>query len=358
MHESAAADAFTCAAGLRESGSLRDQQPKRHMKAAITASAKYLPEGVLSNHDLELMLDTNDEWIRSRTGIRERKILREPGKATAFLCSETARRLLERRGMKAEEIELIVVATMTPDMPFPSTACLVQGEIGATNAWAFDMNAACSGFLFALNTAARFIESGVHRKVMVLGADKMSSITDYTDRSTAILFGDGAGGVILEPTCDDYGILDARLYCDGANGKNHLVMTGGGSLNPATHETVEKRMHFVQQNGKQVFKAAVTAMTDTALEIMRRNDLSAEDIAWLVPHQANQRIIQATAERMGLGEEKVISNIASYGNTTAGTIPICLAELDEQYALQTGSNLVLVSFGAGYTWGGMYIKWQ
>lgn len=328
------------------------------MKAAITATAKYLPDGVMSNHDLELMLETNDEWIRSRTGISERRIMKDPDKATSFMCGEVAKQLLAKRGITAEEVELIIIATMTPDMLFPSTACFVQSIIGATKAWAFDLNAACSGFIFALNTAAQFIESGAHKNVMVIGGDKMSSIVDYTDRSTSILFGDGAAGVLLEPARDGYGILDARLYSDGTNGKDHLLMTGGGSLNPATHETVEKRMHYIYQDGKQVFKSAVTAMADTAAEIMHRNNLDADSISWLVPHQANQRIINATAERMGLSGEKVISNIAHYGNTTAGTIPICLAELDETHKLETGSNLVLVSFGAGYTWGGMYIKWQ
>ncbi|ACD89268.1 MAG: ketoacyl-ACP synthase III [Chlorobium limicola] len=328
------------------------------MKAAITATAKYLPDGVMSNHDLELMLETNDEWIRSRTGISERRIMKDPDKATSFMCGEVAKQLLAKRGITAEEVELIIIATMTPDMLFPSTACFVQSIIGATKAWAFDLNAACSGFIFALNTAAQFIESGAHKNVMVIGGDKMSSIVDYTDRSTSILFGDGAAGVLLEPARDGYGILDARLYSDGTNGKDHLLMTGGGSLHPATHETVEKRMHYIYQDGKQVFKSAVTAMADTAAEIMHRNNLDADSISWLVPHQANQRIINATAERMGLSGEKVISNIAHYGNTTAGTIPICLAELDETHKLETGSNLVLVSFGAGYTWGGMYIKWQ
>lgn len=328
------------------------------MKAAITATAKYLPDGVMSNHDLELMLETNDEWIRSRTGISERRIMKDPDKATSFMCGEVAKQLLAKRGITAEEVELIIIATMTPDMLFPSTACFVQSIIGATKAWAFDLNAACSGFIFALNTAAKFIESGAHKNVMVIGGDKMSSIVDYSDRSTSILFGDGAAGVLLEPAREGYGILDARLYSDGTNGKDHLLMTGGGSLHPATHETVEKRMHYIYQDGKQVFKAAVTAMADTAAEIMHRNNLDADTISWLVPHQANQRIINATAERMGLSGEKVISNIAHYGNTTAGTIPICLAELDETQKLETGSNLVLVSFGAGYTWGGMYIKWQ
>jgi len=329
------------------------------MKAAITATANFLPADILSNHDLELMLETNDEWIRSRTGIGERRILKDPAKATSFMCGEVARQLLEKRQIAATDIDLIIVATMTPDMLFPSTACLVQSIIGATNAWAFDLNAACSGFLYALNTAARFIETGAHKKVMVLGGDKMSSIIDYTDRSTAILFGDGAGGVLLEPAKDDsFGILDARLYSDGANGKDRLLMTGGGSLHPATHETIDKKMHYIYQDGRQVFKAAVTAMADVATEIMSRNNLRSEDIDYLVPHQANQRIIDATGERMGIDPSKVFSNVVCYGNTTAGTIPICLTELDEQKKLHRGANLVLVSFGAGYTWGGIYIKWQ
>ncbi len=329
------------------------------MKAAITATANYLPPDILSNHDLELMLDTNDEWIRSRTGISERRILKDPEKATSYMCGEVGKRLLEKRQIAADEIELIIVATMTPDMLFPSTACFTQSIIGASKAWAFDVNAACSGFLYALNTGARFIESGAHKKVMVIGADKMSAVTDPTDRSTAILFGDGAGGVILEPAKEEgYGILDTRMYADGANGTDHLLMSGGGSRHPATYETIDKRMHYIRQDGRQVFKAAVTSMAEVAQEIMNRNNLKAEDVDYLVPHQANQRIIDATAERMGVDKSKVVSNVAMYGNTTAGTIPICLAELDEQQKLHSGSNLVLVSFGAGYTWGGIYIKWQ
>ena len=329
------------------------------MKAAITATANYLPPDILSNHDLELVLETNDEWIRSRTGISERRILKDPEKATSFMCGEVGKQLLEKRQIAADEIELIIVATMTPDMLFPSTACFTQSIIGATKAWAFDLNAACSGFLYALNTGARFIESGAHKKVMVIGADKMSAVTDPTDRSTAILFGDGAGGVILEPAQEEgYGILDARMYADGANGTSHLLMSGGGSRHPATYETIDKRMHYIRQDGRQVFKAAVTSMAEVAQEIMNRNNLKAEDVDYLVPHQANQRIIDATAERMGVDAKKVVSNVARYGNTTAGTIPICLAELDEQQKLRSGSNLVLVSFGAGYTWGGIYIKWQ
>uniref|UniRef100_Q3AQ09 Beta-ketoacyl-[acyl-carrier-protein] synthase III n=1 Tax=Chlorobium chlorochromatii (strain CaD3) TaxID=340177 RepID=FABH_CHLCH len=329
------------------------------MKAAITATANYLPPDILSNHDLELMLDTNDEWIRSRTGIGERRILKDPTKATSYMCGEVARQLLEKRQLAATDIELIIVATITPDMPFPATACLVQDLIGAKNAWAFDLNAACSGFLYALNTAIRFVESGAHKKVMVIGADKMSSIIDYTDRATAILFGDGAGGVLVEPAADDScGVLDVRLYSDGTNGRERLLMTGGGSRYPASHETVDKKMHYIYQDGRQVFKAAVTAMADVATEIMQRNNLTADDVAYLVPHQANQRIIDAIAERMGVDRAKVVSNVGYYGNTTAGTIPICLAELDANNKLKHGDNLVLVSFGAGYTWGGIYVKWQ
>jgi len=329
------------------------------MNAAITTTAKYLPDTILSNHDLQLMLETNDEWIRSRTGISERRILKDPEKATSYMCGEVAKQLLEKRQIEADEIELIIVATMTPDMLFPSTACLTQSIIGASNAWAFDLNAACSGFIFALNTASRFIECGIHKKIMVIGADKMSSVIDYTDRSTAILFGDGAGGVILEPAKEEgFGILDTRMYSDGENGKSHLLMSGGGSLHPASHETIDKRMHYIYQDGRQVFKSAVISMAEVSAEIMSRNNLTADDIDYLVPHQANQRIINATAERMGIDDAKVVSNVARYGNTTAGTIPICLAELDEEQKLHAGSNLILVSFGAGYTWGGIYIKWQ
>ena len=249
------------------------------MKAAITATANYLPPDILSNHDLELMLDTNDEWIRSRTGISERRILKDPEKATSYMCGEVGKRLLEKRQIAADEIELIIVATMTPDMLFPSTACFTQSIIGASKAWAFDVNAACSGFLYALNTGARFIESGAHKKVMVIGADKMSAVTDPTDRSTAILFGDGAGGVILEPAKEEgYGILDTRMYADGANGTDHLLMSGGGSRHPATYETIDKRMHYIRQDGRQVFKAAVTSMAEVAQEIMNRNNLKAEDV--------------------------------------------------------------------------------
>lgn len=327
------------------------------MKAVITSTAKYLPESILSNWDLENILDTNDEWIRTRTGIRERRILKDPDKATSHLCSEVARQLLEKRGISAEEIDLVIVATMTPDMLFPSTACLVQKNIQAKNAWAFDLSGACSGFLYALNTGAQFIAAGTHKKVLVIGGEKMSAVMDYTDRTTCVLFGDGAAGVLLEPGKGaNHGLLDARLYSDG-NGSDRLCMPGGGSLHPTTHETVDRKLHYLQQDGKQVFKSAVVGMADVAAEIMNRNSLTAEDIDYLIPHQANHRIIQATAERMGIDMDRVAINIDRYGNTSAATVPICIAELDEQDKLQTGSNLILVSFGAGYTWGGIYLKW-
>ncbi|MFN3386491.1 MAG: beta-ketoacyl-ACP synthase III [Candidatus Thermochlorobacter sp.] len=328
------------------------------MKAAITATAKYLPTDVLTNHDFEKMLDTSDEWIRTRTGICERRILKDPTKATAYMCAEASKSLLEKRGISAAEIDLIIVATISPDMFFPSTACLVQDMIGAKRAWGFDLSAACSGFLYALCVGAQFIETGMHKKVLVLGGDKMSSIVDYTDRNTAILFGDAAGAVLLEPAREGYGILDARLYADGTAGKDYLYMPGSGSLNPPTHETVDKKMHYVVQDGRAVFKAAVVGMAEVAAEMMQRNHLSSEDVDYLVPHQANLRIISATAERMGIGMDKVVVNIDRYGNTTAATIPICLAELDEQKKLRDGANLILVSYGAGYTWGGIYLKWQ
>ena len=328
------------------------------MKAVITSTAKYLPENVLSNHDLEKVLDTNDEWIRTRTGIRERRILKNPEKATSFMCSEVALQLIEKRGISADEIDLIIVATMTPDMIFPSTACLVQKNIQASNAWAFDLSGACSGFIYALNTGAQFIAAGTHKKVLVIGGEKMSAVMDYTDRTTCVLFGDGAAGVLIEPgTDDDYGLLDARLYSDGRGGDN-LCMPGGGSLRPTSHETVDRKLHYLQQDGRQVFKSAVVAMADVATELMARNNLTAEDIDFLIPHQANHRIIQATAERMGIDLDQVAVNIDRYGNTSAATIPICIAELDETGKLNRGSNLILVSFGAGYTWGGIYLKWQ
>jgi 3-oxoacyl-[acyl-carrier-protein] synthase-3 len=324
-------------------------------RAVITAVGHYVPEKVLTNADLEKMVDTTDEWIRTRTGIRERRIL-EQG-ATSDLCVRATQRLLERRKMDATEIEVIIVATVTPDMFFPATACIVQEKIGAINAWGYDLSAACSGFLYALVAGAQFIESGAYSKVLVIGADKMSSITDYTDRNTCILFGDAGAAVLLEPSDNpDEGILDHRLYCDGSGGA-YLHMKGGGSLNPPTHETVDKRMHYIYQDGKAVFKVAVIGMAEVSAEIMKRNNLTGDDVAWLVPHQANLRIIDATAERMGIDRSKVMINIDKYGNTTAATIPLCLSEWWERGELRPGQNIVLASFGAGYTWGAALVKW-
>jgi 3-oxoacyl-[acyl-carrier-protein] synthase-3 len=325
-------------------------------RAAITAVGHYVPEKILTNADLEKIVDTSDEWIRTRTGIRERRIL-EQG-ATSDLAMKAVQQVLVNRGITAEEIELIIVATITPDMMLPATAYVVQEKIGANKAWGFDLNAACSGFLFALSVGARFIETGVHSKVIVVGADKMSSITDYTDRNTCILFGDAAGAVLLEPTDEkEYGIIDQRMYSDGSGGA-FLNIKGGGSLNPPTHETIDKKMHYVFQDGKAVFKSAVVCMTDVSEEIMKRNHLKGSDIAWLVPHQANLRIVEATAQRMGIDSSKVMINIDRFGNTTAATIPLCLSEWWRAGKLQRGQNIVLAAFGAGYTWGSMLVKWS
>lgn len=325
-------------------------------KATITAVGHYVPEKVLTNLELEKMVDTNDEWIRSRTGIRERRIM-EHG-ASSDMAVKAIESLLARRKISASEIDLIIVATVTPDMMFPATACIIQQKIGATKAWGFDLSAACSGFLFALTTGAKFIETGAHSKILIVGVDMMSSIIDYTDRNTCILFGDAAGAVLLEPSDEDgYGVIDHKLYCDGSGGQ-FLNMTGGGSLNPATHETVDKKMHYVFQDGKNVFKLAVKGMADVSAEIMDRNGLKAEDVAWLVPHQANLRIIDATADRMGIDRGKVMINIEKYGNTTAATIPLCLSEWWEGGKLRRGQNVVLSAFGAGYTWGAVYLKWS
>jgi 3-oxoacyl-[acyl-carrier-protein] synthase-3 len=325
-------------------------------RATITAVGHYVPEKILTNADLEKMVDTNDEWIRTRTGIRERHIL-EIG-ATSDLAVKAIHQVLANRGITAEEIDLIIVATITPDMMLPTTACVVQEKIGASRAWGFDLNAACSGFLYAVSVGARFIETGVHSKIIVVGADKMSSITDYTDRNTCVLFGDAAGAVLLEPTDEkDYGIIDQCMYSDGSGGA-FLNMKAGGSLNPPTHETIDKKMHYVFQDGKSVFKSAVVCMADVSEEIMERNNLKGSDIAWLVPHQANRRIIDATAQRMGIDSSKVMINIDRFGNTTAATIPLCLSEWWQAGKLQRGQNIVLAAFGAGYTWGSILIKWS
>ena len=322
--------------------------------AAITAVGHFLPEYRLTNAELETIVDTNDEWIRTRTGIKERRILKDPDKATSYMATKAAEELLQKRGISAEEIDLIIVATVTPDMVFPATACLVQAQLGATNAWGYDLSAACSGFLFALSSGAQFIASGKHDKVLVIGADKMSAIIDYTDRTTCVLFGDGAGAVLLEPGEEGYGVLDSIEYTDGSN-VNALCMAGGGSLHPATHESVDARLHYVHQDGRTVFKNAVKGMADVAAEIMERNELTGDDVRYLVPHQANLRIIDATARRMGVTMEKVMLNIEHYGNTTAGTIPLCLS--DWEHELRKGDNLVLTAFGGGFTWGATLLKW-
>lgn len=324
--------------------------------AAITAVGHYAPDHVVPNSYFESYLDTTDEWIVTRTGIRERRFLDEG--ATSDLATEAAKKTLAMRGIGPEEIDCIIVATVTPDMFFPSTAALVQHKLGAKNAWGFDLSGACSGFIFALTTGAQFITAGTHKKVLVIGADKMTSIMDMNDRNTAILFGDGGAAVLLEPSEEDgYGVIDAINFVDGS-GTEALHMKAGGSARPATSETVEQKMHYITQDGKAVFKVAVVGMADVSLDIMKRNNLSAEDVAYLVPHQANMRIIQSTADRMGLGMERVMVNIDRYGNTTAATIPSCLAEYYNDGRLKRGDNLVLASFGAGYTWGGIYVRWS
>ncbi len=324
-------------------------------RAIVTGVGMYAPEKILDNAFFEKIVDTNDEWIRSRTGIIERRIL-ENG-ATSDLATKAAEDLLKSINMSAEEIDAIIVATVTPDMFFPATACLVQNNIGAKNAWGFDLSAACSGFLFAFQTGCSLIESGRYKKVMVIGADKMTSIVDYTDRNNCILFGDAAAAVLLEPTEDEnLGMQDSLLKVDGS-GKDALYMLGGGSLNPPTHETVDKKMHYLYQDGKAVFKVAVKGMADISYDIMQKNNLTSDDIAYLVPHQANLRIIAATAERMGISKDKVMINIDRYGNTTAATIPLCLVEYYRNGKIKKGDKLILSAFGAGYTWGAIYLVW-
>jgi 3-oxoacyl-[acyl-carrier-protein] synthase-3 len=322
--------------------------------AAITAVQGYVPDYILSNKELESIVETTDEWITSRTGIKERRILKGEGLGTSDMAVHAVTGLLKKRGISAEEIDLIIFCTTTPDMPFPATANILADKIGAKNAWGFDLQAACSGFIYGLTTASQFIESGKHKKVLVVGGDKMSSIIDYTDRTTCIIFGDGCGAVLLEPNEEGNGIIDAVLKSDGS-GRQFLHQKAGGSTRPASHETVDNREHFVYQEGKAVFKFAVTNMADVAAEIMERNELGADDVTWLVPHQANKRIIDATAARMGVGSEKVMINIERYGNTTNGTIPLCLWEWESK--LKKGDNIILAAFGGGFTWGSVYIKW-
>ncbi len=325
------------------------------MKAAITAVGGYLPPDLLTNADLEKMVDTTDEWIKTRTGISTRHILKGEGLGTSDMGAEAVKQLCAKRGITPMDIDLIICATVTPDHQFPATANIISDKIGAKNAWSFDVGAACSGFIYALTVGTQFIESGKHKKVVVVGADKMSSIVDYSDRTTCVLFGDGAGAVLLEPTIDETGILDSILKTDG-NGRHYLHQKSGGSVSPASAETVSKKEHYVFQDGQPVFKAAVVGMADVSAEIMEKNGLSSEDVAWLVPHQANLRIIDATARRMGVGNEKVMINIHKYGNTTAATIPLCLVDWENQ--LNKGDNIILAAFGGGFTWGSVYVKWS
>jgi 3-oxoacyl-[acyl-carrier-protein] synthase III len=322
--------------------------------AAITGVHGYVPDYILTNAELETMVDTTDEWITSRTGIKERHILKTSGWATSDMGVEAVKGLLSKTNTKPEEVDLLICATVTPDMHFPDTANTICDKLGIRNAWAYDINAACSGFLYALVTGSKFIESGMHNKVVIVGADMMSSIIDYTDRTTCIIFGDGAGAVMLEPTKEGVGVIDGVLRGDGS-GREFLHMKAGGSSFPATHDTVDKRMHYAFQNGQPVFKAAVKGMTGTIEEVLKRNNLTIDDIDWLVPHQANKRIIQAVGDGVNMPAEKVMVNIHKYGNTTAGTIPLCLWDYENQ--LKMGDNLLLTAFGGGFTWGTVYVKW-
>ncbi|HWR33238.1 MAG TPA: beta-ketoacyl-ACP synthase III [Chitinophagaceae bacterium] len=326
----------------------------KKITAAITAIGGFIPEDRLTNFELEKMVDTNDEWIRTRTGIEERRILRGDGKATSDMVVPAVKELCEKRGIGPEEIDCLIVGTVTPDMVFPATANIACDKLGAKNAWSFDVSAACSGFLYTLTLGATLIESGRYKKVVVCGADKMSAIIDYNDRATCIIFGDGAGAVLLEPNEEGYGVLDSILRSDGS-GCQYLHMKAGGSKKPASIETVMAKEHYVYQDGQPVFKFAVKGMADVSAELLERNNLTADDIAWLVPHQANKRIIDATANRMGLSSDKVMVNIQRYGNTTAGTLPLCLWDWEKQ--LKKGDNLVLSAFGGGFTWGATLVKW-
>jgi 3-oxoacyl-[acyl-carrier-protein] synthase-3 len=321
--------------------------------AKITGLGHFLPEHRLTNHQLESLVDTNDEWIRTRTGIQERRIMRD--KPTSYMCTEAAKEALSHANVAAEDIEAIVVATITPDYFFPSTACIVQKELGATNAYAFDISAACSGFLYALSVGNGLIQSGRHKKVLIIGGDKMSSILNYEDRNTCILFGDGAAAVVLEASEEETGIIDYVLKTEGDTNHN-LIVPAGGSAKPASHETIDNKEHYLYQEGRMVFKKATESMADITVEVMQRNNLNADDVAWLVPHQANKRIIEATARRAGVSMEKVMLNIQHYGNTTAATIPLCLYDWKDK--LNKGDNIILSAFGGGFTWGAMYLKWS
>jgi 3-oxoacyl-[acyl-carrier-protein] synthase-3 len=324
------------------------------IRAAITGVGGYVPDYILTNQELETMVETSDEWITTRTGIKERRILKGENKGVSVLGIEAVKDMLAKTKIDPKEIDLIIFATVTADMTFPATANIVATAVGAVNAFSFDMSAACSGFVYALTTGASFIESGRYKKVVIIGGDKMSAILDYTDRTTCIIFGDGAGCVLLEPTTEEVGVLDAVLKSDGA-GETYLHMKAGGSRMPASHATIEGRQHFVYQEGSAVFKFAVTNMADVSAQVAERNKLRAEDITWLVPHQANKRIIDATANRVGITEDKVMMNIERYGNTTGGTIPLLLWDYEKK--LKKGDNLIIAAFGGGFTWGAVYVKW-
>ncbi|MBL4586537.1 MAG: ketoacyl-ACP synthase III [Flavobacteriales bacterium] len=323
-------------------------------RAAITGINTWVPEYRLTNAELETMVDTNDEWIRTRTGVEERRILKGKDHGISKMAIPAVKGLLEKTGTDPKDIDLAICATVTPDMMFPASANIISDGCGITNAFSYDLNAACSGFIFALTTAAQFIESGNYKKVIVVGADKMSSIVDYTDRLTCILFGDAAGAILLEPNSEGLGLIDHKLHTEGS-GASHLHQKAGGSNRPASHETVDAKEHYIYQEGAAVFKFAVTKMADVSAEILERNNLTADDIAYLVPHQANKRIIDATANRMGLDKEKVMLNIMKYGNTTNATIPLCLHEWESK--LKKGDNLIISAFGGGFTWGALYLKW-
>jgi len=324
------------------------------LRAAITGVAGYAPDYILNNEELSRMVDTTDEWIMTRIGIRERHILKGEGLASSDMGTEAVKLLLAKTNTNPEDVDLVICATVTPDMMFPATANIISDKCGITNAFSFDMNAACSSFLYALTTAQKFVESGTHKKVIVVGTDKMSAITDYTDRAVCPLFGDAAAAIMLEPTTEEVGIVDSIFRTNGT-GRHHLYMKAGGSQRPASHETVDNKEHFIYQDGQTVFKWAVSKMADVSVEMMEKHNLKAEDLSWLVPHQANMRIIDAVANRMGLAKEKVMINIERYGNTTSATIPLCLWEWESK--LHKGDNIILAAFGGGFTWGSTYLKW-
>ncbi len=324
------------------------------IRAAITAVHAFLPDYILTNQELERLVDTTDEWIQTRVGIDERHILKGENLGTSDMAAPAVKGLLEKRGISPDEIDMVICSTVTPDMQFPATANILSDKVGIKNAFSYDLNAACSGFIYALVTASKFIETGAYKKIIVVGADKMSSIIDYTNRETCVIFGDGAGAVLLEPNTDGFGVMDSKLQVDGY-GRVHLHQKAGGSCRPASHQTVDAKEHFVYQEGQPVFKAAVSKMADTAVEVMSRNGLNNDTVSWLIPHQANMRIIEATARRMSLPKEKVTVNIQRYGNTTNATIPLCMWDWEKQF--KKGDNIILAAFGGGFTWGAVYLKW-